>query len=68
MLMTHKTSIVICEMSDGTQDIYVNGAQVTVGEVQKIRIEAIANSRVTTAGVVASLKRAVAQLERVLKV
>ena len=67
MSMTHKNSILICEMSDGTQDIYVNGTQVTVGEVQKMRVEAVAGSRATTAGVVACLKRAAALLERSIK-
>jgi len=62
--MPHKNSILICQMTDGTQDIYVDGVQITVGAFQKMRVEAVANSKATTASVIESLRQAVATLTK----
>lgn len=43
--MTHKNSILICQMSDESLDFYVNGTQVLKGSELVVPLNRIANSK-----------------------
>jgi hypothetical protein len=63
--MIHKTSILILEFADGTQDLIVDGVQVLAGEVVRRDIGELQYSQATTESVLGCLERAVATLRRV---
>ena len=59
------TSILICELDNGTVQLFVNGAHVLENDEQKTRIESIANSKATTDGVVESLALMATKLKEI---
>lgn len=64
MAPKNKNSILICELDDGTQDLYVNGVHILCGERVVGRIDSIANSAATVASVLGCMATAAKTVDR----